>query len=165
MRTENLSNENLNFSSEMNHGFGFIHTQNEEPYRNFLKKIEVDETNEKLTLTFSRFADKPIVIDFKNKVMMLSPKQQKPFKKFLLVTYEYLHEQKAVALKTFRFDKEILFKGIKYFKLEDMKNIKLTNFLDIYDYNYEKASIKVMKNDLNYKYLIPDFYKSDLMAS
>jgi hypothetical protein len=160
----NVTNKNLNFSSEMKLGFAFIHTQNVQPYRNFLKKIEVDETNEKLILTFTKFAKTPIVVDFKNKIMTFATKKRKPFNKFILVTYEYVQDKKAVALKTFRFDKDKLSRGIKYFKKEDMKNARLTNFLDIHDDIYDKASRKLIENDLNYIYHIPDFYSCFLQA-
>ncbi len=165
MENTEVSKVNSNFSSEMKLGFGFFQSQNDNPFQNFLKKIEVDDSTNKLTLTFSKFADKPIIIDFNNQKMKLPSNIEKAFNKFITVTYEYLSDKKSVVLKTFRFDNGKLYKGIKYFNVDDLNHIKLTNFLNIYYNNYLKASKKIMENDSNYVYPVPDFYKNCLRAN
>ena len=128
------------YSSDMHYGFGFMQVQNDDPFQNFLKKIEIDEENEKLTMTFTKFASHPIVFDFKNQKMTLPSRKEKAFDKFMTVTFEYCKEKKAVAIKTFNFNKKHLEKGIKYVNVENLQDIKMTNFLNIYSDNYIKTS-------------------------
>ena len=80
---EQLTNS---YSSDMKLGFGFLQAQNLSPFQNFLKKIEIDEENEKLTMTFTKFEASPIIFDFKNQKMTLPSKRQKTFDKFVTVT-------------------------------------------------------------------------------
>jgi hypothetical protein len=159
MENNDVSKVNSDFTSDMKLGFCFFQAQNDNPFQNFLKKIEVDDSTNKLTLTFSKFANKPIVIDFNNQKMKLPSNTEKAFNKFISVTYEYIADKKSVVLKTFRFDKGKLYKGIKSFDFNDLTHVKLTNFLNIYYDNYLKASRKITENDTNYVYPVPDFYK------
>jgi hypothetical protein len=155
-----VHDETTGFTSDMKLGFCFFQAQNDNPFQNFLKKLEVDESSNKITLTFSKFADKPIVIDFNNKKMRLPSNTEKTFNKFISVTYEYVENTKSVVLKTFRFDKGVLYKGIKCF--DSLDHVKLVNFLNIYYENYLKASRKVTDNDTEYVFPVPDFYKTCL---
>ena len=155
---ENSNNEN--YTSEMRLGFAFMQTQNAHPFQNFLKKIEMDETNNKLLLTFSKFASKPVEIDFKNQNVKLPSNKVTPFKKFITVTYEFVKDKKAVALKVFRFDNGKLYKGIKYFSSNELDKVQMINFLNLDYEKYMKASKKMEKNDTKYAYPIPDFYKN-----
>jgi hypothetical protein len=150
------------YSSDMKLGFGFMQVQDNHPFQNFLQKMEVDEKESKLTLTFSKFNHKPVVIDFKSQKMILSSENQTSFKKFISVTFEYVKEKKAVALKTIRFNKGKLEKGIKYLSIDDAKHVKLINFLEIYENNYTKTSQKLVDNDADYVFPIPDFYRTCL---
>jgi len=111
---KNSVNKNESYSSEMDMGFGYVQIQDNEFLRNFLQKIEVNESNEQLILTFSKFADKPVTIDFKNQQMKLPFNNVKSFKKLVSVTYEYIKDKKSVVMKTFRFEKGKLHRGIKY---------------------------------------------------
>jgi len=78
------------------------------------------------------------------------------------VTFEYCDEKKSVLIKTFRFHKKQLERGIKYINVENIKDFKLTNFLEIQSENYLKTSKKLIENDSAYVIQIPDFYKSCL---
>jgi hypothetical protein len=148
------------YSSDMDYGFGFIQVQENEPFRNFMRKIDVDEENNKLSMTFSKLAPNPLIIDFNNKKLTLPSNQQKDFNKFFTVTFEYCKEKKAVIVKTFNYNKGKLDKGIKYLSLEEIKKVKLTNFLNIYSDNYFRISKKLIENDEKYIVPIPDFYKT-----
>jgi hypothetical protein len=157
---ENIKEEeNSAYSSDMKLGFAFFKVENLEPFQNFLKKIEIDEDNEKLTMTFTKFEANPIIFDFKNQKMTLPSNRQKPFDKFMTVTFEYCRESKSVLIKTFSYNNKHLDKGMKRIKIEDLKNIKLTNFLNIYSENYFKTSKKLIENNSSYIIPIPDFYK------
>ena len=135
------------------------------PTQNFLKKIEVDEENNKLYLTLSKLSTNPLIIDFNNKKMTLPSNKEKSFDKFMTVTFEYSKEKQAVVLKTFSYKKGKLEKAIKYIKVEELGKVKLTNFLNIYSNNYFKTSQKLINNDTNYIFPIPDFYKTCFFAS
>lgn len=153
------------YTSDMNYGFGFIQVEEDTPFQNFMRKIEVDEENNKLSMTFSKMASHPLIIDFKNKKMTLPSNRQKDFDKFISVTFEYCKEKKAVIVKTFFYHKGKLNKGIKYLSLEEIKRVKLTNFLNIYSNNYFKTSKKLIENDEKYIIPIPDFYKTFFFES
>jgi hypothetical protein len=153
---KNISND---FTSEMRYGFGFMQIQNDDPFQNFMKKIEVDETNEKVTMTFTKLANSPIVIDFRNKKLTLPSNREKNFDKFLTVTFEYCREDRTVIVKTFRYYKGKFEKACKRLSIDDLKHVKPTNFLNIYSDNYFKTSKKLIENDSDYMFPIPDFYK------
>lgn len=153
------------YSSDMKFGFGFVQVQNYDPFQNFLKKIEVDEENNKLYLTFTRMQQSPLIIDFSNKKMTLPSHREKNFDKFMTVTFEYCREKKAIVLKTFNYQKGVLKKGLKYINVDDLQKVKLTNFLNIYSDNYFKTSKKLIDNDADYVFPIPDFYKKCVLQN
>ncbi|MBP7497605.1 MAG: hypothetical protein KA792_08090 [Bacteroidales bacterium] len=156
--------ENNNFNSEMKLGFGFMQIQEDETFQNFLKKMEFNEENDQLKLVFSKFADKPVVIDFKKATMRFSNNSEKPFKKFFTVTYEYVQETKTIVIKTLKYIKGNFQKGIIEFNINDTEHLKLKNFIEIDSNNYMKTSKNIIEHNNSFSYMIPDFYKCCLQS-